>query len=145
MFSSVQVLRTRLLKKPSLSVSNRPGIREINADKNRLIQILTNLVDNAVKFTESGGVTFGIDRAAEKSFLFVEDTGIGVPQKHLPRLGERFYRVDPARSRKMGGTGLGLAIVKHLVKAHGWQILIESREGKGTKIIIVIPEDQIHS
>jgi two-component system, OmpR family, phosphate regulon sensor histidine kinase PhoR len=128
-------------KNLSLSVSNRLGISEINADKNRLIQILTNLVDNAVKFTESGGVTFGIDKKNEKTFLFVEDTGIGVPQKHLPRLGERFYRVDPARSRKMGGTGLGLAIVKHLVKAHGWQILIESREGKGTKIIIVVPGD----
>jgi two-component system phosphate regulon sensor histidine kinase PhoR len=87
-------------------------------------------------------VTFGIDKAAGKTFLFIEDTGIGVPPKHLPRLGERFYRVDPARSRKMGGTGLGLAIVKHLVKAHGWQILIESREGKGTKIIITIPEEQ---
>jgi len=132
-------------KNLSLSVSNRPGIMEINADKNRLIQILTNLVDNAIKFTDSGSVAFGIDRENEKTFLFVEDTGTGVPQKHLPRLGERFYRVDPARSRRMGGTGLGLAIVKHLVKAHGWQILIESREGKGTKIIIEVPEDQICS
>jgi two-component system phosphate regulon sensor histidine kinase PhoR len=128
-------------KNLSLSISNRLRIREVNADKNRLIQILTNLVDNAIKFTESGGVTFGIDQDDGKTFLFVEDTGIGVPQKHLARLGERFYRVDPARSRKMGGTGLGLAIVKHLVKAHGWQIRIESREGKGTKIIIMIPAD----
>ena len=129
-------------KNLSLTTSNRPGLREIKADKNRLMQILTNLVDNAIKFTESGGVTFGIDREGGKTFLFIEDTGIGVPPKHLPRLGERFYRVDPARSRKMGGTGLGLAIVKHLVKAHGWKILIESREGKGTRVIITIPEEQ---
>jgi two-component system phosphate regulon sensor histidine kinase PhoR len=68
----------------------------------------------------------------------VEDTGIGVQQKHLPRLGERFYRVDPGRSRSMGGTGLGLAIVKHLVKAHGWDLRIESTPGKGTKVRILI-------
>jgi two-component system phosphate regulon sensor histidine kinase PhoR len=70
--------------------------------------------------------------------LFVEDTGTGVPAKFVPRLGERFFRVDPARSRKMGGTGLGLAIVKHLVKAHGWSMQIESVHGKGTKIRIFI-------
>jgi len=124
-----------------LTTSNKPGLREIKADKSRLIQILTNLADNAIKFTDAGSVVFGVDRENEKTFLFIEDTGIGVPSKHLPRLGERFYRVDPARSRKMGGTGLGLAIVKHLVKAHGWQILIESKEGKGTKIRIMVPEE----
>ncbi len=121
-----------------LKVSRKPELKHISADRNRLIQILTNLVDNAVKFTEAGGVTFGIDKEGEKTFLFVEDTGIGVPPKNLPRLGERFYRVDPARSRKMGGTGLGLAIVKHLVKAHGWSMHIESIHGKGTKVLILI-------
>jgi two-component system phosphate regulon sensor histidine kinase PhoR len=130
------------VKNLSLTVVDCPGIKEIFADKNRLSQILTNLVDNAIKFTETGGVTFGIDKEDEKTFLFVEDTGIGVSSKHLPRLGERFYRIDPARSRKLGGTGLGLAIVKHLVKAHGWQIQIESRVGKGTKVRIMIPAEQ---
>ncbi len=125
-------------KNLSLAVSNRPGLLEIDADRNRLIQIFTNLVDNAMKFTETGGVTFGIDQEDEKIFLFVEDTGIGVPVKYLPRLGERFYRVDPARSRKMGGTGLGLAIVKHLVKAHGWTMQIESTHGKGTKVLVYL-------
>jgi len=125
-------------KNLSLAVSNRPGLLEIDADRNRLIQILTNLVDNAMKFTEAGGVTFGIDQEDEETFLFVEDTGIGVPAKYLPRLGERFYRVDPARSRKMGGTGLGLAIVKHLVKAHGWTMQIESAPGKGTRVKIIL-------
>jgi two-component system phosphate regulon sensor histidine kinase PhoR len=123
----------------SLSLSQMPEVREIVADKNRLIQILSNLVDNAIKFTEAGGVTVGVERDPEgKTTLFVEDTGIGIPQKHLPRLGERFYRVDPARSRKMGGTGLGLAIVKHLVKAHGWSMQIESTLGKGTRVKILL-------
>lgn len=119
-----------------LTIQNRAGIGEIIADRDRLMQILTNLVDNAIKFTETGGVTFGVDRDGETTFLFVEDTGIGIPGKYLPRLGERFYRIDPARSRKMGGTGLGLAIVKHLVRAHGWTMQIESTQGKGTKIKI---------
>ncbi|MBI4684437.1 MAG: PAS domain S-box protein [Nitrospirae bacterium] len=126
-------------KNLSLKVSNNPELKQISADRNRLIQILTNLVDNAIKFTETGEVTFGMDKEEGNTFLFVEDTGIGIPIKHLPRLGERFYRVDPARSRKMGGTGLGLAIVKHLVKAHGWEMKIESTQGKGTRVSIFCP------
>jgi len=114
-----------------------PAHRMILADKNRLTQILTNLVDNAIKFTETGGVTFGIDGDAEGTFLFVEDSGMGIPKEHLTRLGERFYRVDSARSRKLGGTGLGLAIVKHLIKAHGWDMQIESTPGKGTRVKIL--------
>jgi len=125
-------------RKLSLKISQKPELNHISADKNRLIQILTNLVDNAIKFTEAGGVTFGVDKDGENTFLFVEDTGIGVPPKHLARLGERFYRVDPARSRKLGGTGLGLAIVKHLVKAHGWTMQIVSVAGKGTKVKIFL-------
>jgi two-component system phosphate regulon sensor histidine kinase PhoR len=115
-----------------------PDLGTISADRDRLIQVLTNLVDNAIKFTETGGVVFGAAEENGKTFLFVEDTGIGVPAKHLPRLGERFYRVDAGRSRNMGGTGLGLAIVKHLVKAHGWDMRIESAPGKGTKVRIFI-------
>jgi two-component system phosphate regulon sensor histidine kinase PhoR len=98
---------------------------------------MTNLVDNAIKFTETGGVTFGINQENGKVFLFVEDTGIGVSDKYVSRLGERFFRVDPARSRKVGGTGLGLAIVKHLVKAHGWSMQVESTPGQGTKVKII--------
>ncbi|HUI68766.1 MAG TPA: ATP-binding protein [Nitrospirota bacterium] len=116
-----------------------PEPKTIDADRDRLIQILTNLVDNAIKFTETGRVTFGDAQENGKVYLFVEDTGIGIPQKHLPRLGERFYRVDPGRSRSMGGTGLGLAIVKHLVKAHGWDMRFESTPGKGTKVRIYVP------
>jgi two-component system phosphate regulon sensor histidine kinase PhoR len=125
-------------KKLSLTLSIRPNLGMISADRDRLIQILTNLVDNAIKFTDSGGVTFGAAEENGKTVLFVKDTGIGIPAKHLARLGERFYRVDAGRSRNMGGTGLGLAIVKHLVKAHGWDMRIESTPGKGTKVTIFI-------
>jgi two-component system, OmpR family, phosphate regulon sensor histidine kinase PhoR len=140
LFESVlEIFRDRTSAKGlTLEVSTSPELIQISADRNRLFQILTNLVDNAIKFTEKGGITFGIDRADEKSYLFVEDTGIGVPEKFVSRLGERFFRVDPGRSRTMGGTGLGLAIVKHLVKAHGWSMQVESVYGKGTRVIIFI-------
>ena len=110
----------------------------IRADRDRLFQILLNLVDNAIKFTDLGGVTVGVERKGEKLMLFVEDTGCGIEKKHLQRLGERFYRVDRARSRELGGTGLGLAIVKHLVKAHGWNLEIDSTPGKGTKVTVMV-------
>jgi two-component system phosphate regulon sensor histidine kinase PhoR len=131
------------------------GLQEIRADRDRLIQILLNLVDNGIKFTEEGGITikvqssrlgespgvtkFKVQSEEEKDFkeILVEDTGIGIPKKHLQRLGERFYRVDHARSRELGGTGLGLAIVKHLVKAHGWEMEMESTEGKGTTVRLI--------
>lgn len=125
-------------KKLYIRTSIAPSTKSIMADRDRLIQILTNLADNAIKFTDTGGVTIGALEEDGRICMFVEDTGIGVPQKHLPRLGERFYRVDPGRSRNMGGTGLGLAIVKHLVKAHGWDMQIESAPGKGTKVRVFI-------
>jgi len=122
----------------SLTWSIVRPVRDIDADKDRLIQIMTNLTDNAIKFTEKGKVVLGVTVEDGKTVLFVEDTGIGIQQKHLPRLGERFYRVDPSRSRHLGGTGLGLAIVKHLVNAHGWDMQISSTPGKGTIIKIYI-------
>lgn len=125
-------------KNLSMSVSIPQDAVAIRADRDRLIQIFTNLVDNAIKFTEKGGVNLGMKRENGKTILFVEDTGIGIPEKHISRLGERFYRVAAARSRTMGGTGLGLAIVIHLVKAHGWDMKIESIVGKGTKVRIII-------
>lgn len=108
----------------------------IRADRDRLFQILLNLIDNGIKFTEFGGITVGA-KINKKALLYVEDTGCGIEKKHLSRLGERFYRVDRARSRELGGTGLGLAIVKHLVRAHGWNMEIDSTPGKGTKVMII--------
>ncbi|MDO8281657.1 MAG: ATP-binding protein [Thermodesulfovibrionia bacterium] len=108
----------------------------ISADADRVEQILLNLAENAVKFTESGSIEIGAAADDGKGFLFVKDTGIGIPHKYIQRIGERFFRVDPSRSREMGGTGLGLSIVKHLVKAHGWEMKIESEAGKGTAVKI---------
>lgn len=101
---------------------------------------MINLIDNAIKFTEKGFVRVKFKKKNGQSIISVEDTGIGIPKEHLHRIGERFYRVDKARSRQLGGTGLGLAIVKHLVLAHGWQLKIESEVGVGTKVNILIPE-----
>ena len=108
----------------------------INADRDRVEQVLLNLLDNAVKFTEKGEIEIGVTQENGRDALFVSDTGTGIPEKYIPRLGERFFRVDPSRSREMGGTGLGLAIVKHIVKAHGWEMKIESKVEKGTVVTI---------
>ena len=111
------------------------------ADRDRLAQILINLVDNAVKYTpQDGAVTVTARPAADGAVeITVGDTGIGIPAAELPRITERFYRVDKARSRELGGTGLGLAIVKHLVLAHGGDLHIESREGAGTTVRFTLP------
>ena len=109
------------------------------ADPHRLVQMLTNLVDNAIKFNrDSGEVTITNEREA-RDRIHVEDTGEGIPAHHVDRLFERFYRVDRARSRELGGTGLGLAIVKHLVRAHGGEIIVDSRFGEGTRFTIELP------
>ncbi len=111
----------------------------IEADPGMLTQILTNLLDNAVKYTDTGGVVIRVRETEDwRCTLTVQDTGIGVPKKYIPRLGERFFRVDPSRSRELGGTGLGLAIVKHLVLAQGWKMHVDSDLGKGTTVRIYI-------
>lgn len=110
-----------------------------HADPTALRQVLGNLVDNAVRHTATGTVTL-FSRAHEAGIeVGVRDTGIGIGASHLPRIFERFYRVDPARSREAGGTGLGLAIVKHLVEAHGGRVRAESTEGVGTTIVARFP------
>src|SRR5204863_2488365 len=102
----------------------------------RLAQILINLADNAVKYTPPGGWVTVRARPLDtgRVDVRVRDTGIGIPRADLPRITERFYRVDKARSRELGGTGLGLAIVKHLVLAHGGELQITSEEGEGTTV-----------
>jgi two-component system phosphate regulon sensor histidine kinase PhoR len=105
-----------------------------------LSQAVSNLVDNAVKYSGAGGeVTVRAERNEEGIRIAVEDRGTGIPKEHLPRLFERFYRVDPSRSRDMGGTGLGLAIVKHVALAHGGRTDVESEVGKGSVFSIVLP------
>lgn len=109
------------------------------ADPRRLEQMLTNLIDNAIKFNREGGkVTVKFERDTRDQILIV-DTGEGIPAQYLDRLFERFYRVDRARSREMGGTGLGLAIVKHLARAHDGEISVTSEVGKGSTFVIELP------
>ncbi len=105
------------------------------------MQVLINLVDNAVKYTPEGGAVTVTARSIGEGAveIAVADTGIGIPAADLPRITERFYRVDKARSRELGGTGLGLAIVKHLVLAHGGELRIESQEQQGTTVRFTLP------
>ncbi len=110
------------------------------ADATAIRQILMNFVENALRYTTSGRVVV-FSRAAERGGIEigVRDTGSGIPPEHLPRIFERFYRVDPGRSREEGGTGLGLAIVKHLVETHGGHVRAESTVGAGTTIAATFP------
>ena len=111
------------------------------ADPQAARQILGNVLDNSVRYTPAGGsITVSAAAGPGGTWVEVRDTGVGIPGEHLPRIFERFYRVDPARSRELGGTGLGLAIVKHLVEAHGGRVEARSTLGAGTTIRILFPE-----
>ena len=108
-------------------------VPQVLADRGRLEQVIFNLLDNALKYTPEGGmVTVSAVDADDMVRIAVTDTGTGIPARDLPRIFERFYRVDPARSREQGGTGLGLSIVKHIVQLHGGTISVESTPGKGS-------------
>lgn len=112
----------------------------IEADYGRLEQVVFNLVGNAIKYTpEDGKVTVYVGKIYNEVYFKVTDTGIGIPENDLPRIFERFYRVDKARSREMGGTGLGLAIAKEIVEAHGGVIAITSQMDHGTEVTVRIP------
>jgi two-component system phosphate regulon sensor histidine kinase PhoR len=116
-----------------------PTVR-LEGNAQRLEQVFTNLLENAIKYTPAGGkveVRLRVD--AREAIYEVRDTGIGIPAAALPRVFERFYRVDRSRSRDMGGTGLGLAIVKHVVKAHGGAVAVASEEGRGTTFTVQLP------
>jgi two-component system phosphate regulon sensor histidine kinase PhoR len=113
----------------------------LRADGTRLEEVLHNLLDNAVKFSpENGQIHLRAVRRGSEMVLSVADNGLGISKEHLPRIFERFYRADKARSRELGGTGLGLAIVKHIAQLHGGRVEAESELGRGTIIRVVIPE-----
>jgi two-component system, OmpR family, phosphate regulon sensor histidine kinase PhoR len=117
--------------------------RCVSADVDAVQQVLANLVDNALKYGGAGGKVFLGAREAEGSVEFyVRDLGAGIASEHLPRLFERFYRVDKARSRESGGTGLGLAIAKHIILAHGGSIRADSRLGHGATFVFTLPAAQ---
>ena len=111
------------------------------ADSVRLEQMLTNLIDNAIKFNaEKGSVYVSLTQRNDRDFISVTDTGEGISAEHLQRIFERFYRTDRARSREIGGTGLGLAIVKHLARLHGGEVSVNSTLGKGSTFSIELPQ-----
>jgi two-component system phosphate regulon sensor histidine kinase PhoR len=131
----------------SLELSVPADLPRVPADADQLAQVFTNLLDNAIKYGRRGGV---IRLAAERAggdprfaangiLVSVADEGPGIPREHIPRLTERFYRVDKGRSRAIGGTGLGLAIVKHVVNRHRGRLVIDSAEGKGTVFTVWLP------
>jgi two-component system phosphate regulon sensor histidine kinase PhoR len=113
-------------------------------DQERIQQVVTNLLHNAIKFTPSGGrveITAKQEDGADGRMVVIEvrDTGIGIPRSDLPRVFERFYKLDRARTRGRGGTGLGLAIARHIVQAHGGQLWATSKEGKGSSFYFTLP------
>jgi signal transduction histidine kinase len=124
----------------SLRAEIADDARRVWADPTALRQVVRNLVENAARHTPSGAITVSARRSNGSYEVAVADTGSGIPAEHLPRIFERFYRVDPARSRQEGGTGLGLAIVKHLVEAHGGRVRAESAPGVGTTISATFPD-----
>jgi two-component system phosphate regulon sensor histidine kinase PhoR len=130
-----------------ISVDVPPDLPKIPADADQITQVFTNLLENALKYGKRGGVITlnaapaGEDLrfAANGVVVSVTDEGAGIPREHIPRLTERFYRVDKGRSRSVGGTGLGLAIVKHVVNRHRGRLVIESNEGKGSTFTVWLP------
>jgi len=130
-------------KKISIRYTPDPTINE-SLNSNLIQQALCNLIDNAINYSESSNdVLINVDRNESELTIAVTDHGCGIEKRHLPRLFERFYRADTARSRKLGGTGLGLAIVKHIAIAHGGHVTVNSEPGKGSQFAIHIPRRPI--
>ncbi|WP_073247909.1 two-component system histidine kinase PnpS [Caloramator proteoclasticus] len=132
--------RISLEKNIRLSIDSCEEQLYIYGDRDKFKQMIINLVDNAIKYTpQNGEVYLKLEKYNNNARIEVRDTGIGISKKHLPRLFERFYRVDKARSRSMGGTGLGLAIVKHIVLMFKGDIYVDSEVNKGTTFTIILP------
>jgi two-component system phosphate regulon sensor histidine kinase PhoR len=127
-------------KKLSVDIAIAANLPIIRADEIRLQEILYNLLDNSLKYTQPGGkIRLQGQRDGDEIALSVSDSGLGISETDLPRVFERFYRADKARSRELGGTGLGLSIVKHIAQMHGGRVEAESKLGRGTTIRVVLP------
>ena len=111
----------------------------INGDSLKLEQVFINLIDNALKYTDQGEISISIRSVGQKVEIRFQDTGLGIPRKHLLRIFERFYTVDTSRSRRLGGTGLGLSIVKHIVQLHHGSIDVQSTPGAGSTFTVLLP------
>lgn len=143
-FFSLIIERFEMTKEQHVEfISNLPD-RElyVEIDPDKITQVLDNIISNALKYSPEGGhITFSVDVNEEEELLYVsvKDEGVGIPRKDVEKIFERFYRVDKARTRRLGGTGLGLAIAKEMVQAHGGDIWSDSIEGKGTTITFTLP------
>jgi two-component system phosphate regulon sensor histidine kinase PhoR len=129
-------------KKISISQAEISPSLVIEADRNDLEQVFINLLDNAIKYTPEGGrvIISAIEKGQGEIEFSIQDNGIGIPKEDIPRIFERFYRVDKGRSQALGGTGLGLSIVKHLVQAHGGKVWVESQLEKGSAFYFTLPK-----
>ena len=108
-------------------------------DRNKLREVVSNLVDNAIKYNKQNGeIRISVEKTGDAAQIVIEDTGVGIAEEHLPRIFERFYRVDKERSREAGGTGLGLAIVKHIIEAHGSKVDVQSGAGAGSRFSFIL-------
>ena len=126
-------------KQVDLSINENGEPIYVWGNNDRVEQLLINLIENAIKYNQPGGtVRVSVYGTEKNAYLLVSDTGIGIAEEHIPRLFERFYRVDKGRSRSMGGTGLGLAIVKHIVVSMGGTIEVHSKLGEGTEFSVTL-------
>lgn len=124
----------------TMTLTEEDDIPDVNGDRERIEQVVTNIVSNAVKYTPDGGkIEIHVGKSGKNVYVRVSDNGIGIPEKDLPRLFDRFYRVDKARSRESGGTGLGLSIAQEILKQHKGAIRIDSVYGEGTDVRITLP------
>ncbi len=134
-----RIFKQKAEKKNIRLILDTPDSVFFYGDPFKLEQMFVNLIDNAIKYTESGNVTVSLNIRDKRVIINVSDTGIGIPERHLDRIFERFYVVDKSRSRRVGGTGLGLSIVKHIVLLHNGKIKVWSKRGKGTTFTITLP------
>lgn len=142
MESSIKIFERKLAEKDlSLTIRIDPETPGIKGDPFKLEQMLINLIDNAVKYTEKGGISLSLEPGEAAVIFTIQDTGVGIPGDHLSRIFERFYVVDKSRSKNLGGTGLGLSIVKHIVMLHNGKIDVQSAPGVGTKVTVTLPLD----
>ena len=137
----IQGFKSQIKNKGIEVINQLPQELTVNADRNRLEQVFVNLIDNAIKFNKDKGYIKIYNQLSEGNIkIIIEDSGMGIPQRDISRIFERFYRVDKARSRELGGTGLGLSIVKHIVELHGGSVGVDSTEGLGSKFWFTIPK-----
>jgi two-component system phosphate regulon sensor histidine kinase PhoR len=117
---------------------------DVMGSRSELMSALSNLVNNAIRYTPSAGlIHLSFSQTENQLMISVKDTGPGIPSEHIPRLTERFYRIDHSRSRETGGTGLGLAITKHVMQRHGGELLIQSELGKGSTFSLLLPQSRV--